>query len=183
MDRNLAAAAVIAALAAIAIASYYPLVGDEQFHAYAAMWSAKSGVLASNNLEFFKGWTYIYPPLFPILALFSSKAFGGALGILGAARLVSIIAFVLLVALTGLFGKLGRAVGAVVVNHYHFVNARLRTEVGHRLGNALLLVVGGEHDGNFLFLVHLGLSSRWISCAPKPACASLTIHSIDFSGP
>ncbi|MBI5176503.1 glycosyltransferase family 39 protein [Candidatus Micrarchaeota archaeon] len=105
MDRNLAAAVVIAALAAIAIASYYPLVGDEQFHAYAAMWSAKSGVLASNNLEFFKGWTYIYPPLFHILEIFSLKAFGGILGTLGSARLVSVISYAVLAALSYLFTK------------------------------------------------------------------------------
>ncbi len=105
MDRYLFCALAFILLASALIVGYYPLVGDEQLHAYAAFWSASTGLPAGNALQFNSNWFYNYPPVFPLLAVASVKAFGNVLGVMTAVRLVSVLSALALAVLAYAFTR------------------------------------------------------------------------------
>ncbi len=83
----LAAAGVFYSL----IAVFYPLVGDEQFHAYFARWTAERLELPLNVRVNPSLW-YFYPPLYVVLAGFFVKLFSGLLSVVQSARIFSVLA-------------------------------------------------------------------------------------------
>ncbi len=90
----LATAAIVYSLVAV----FYPLVGDEQFHAYFARFTAEKLMLPINYPVNPQLW-YFYPPGYVIVAGAFIKAFGWLLGSLYAARVYSVLAMLATMAL------------------------------------------------------------------------------------